>query len=496
MSISGRTIAKNVSVMMASQVITWSLGFLLTIFMPRYLGPAVVGQFSLAWSIWLIVATFATFGTDTYLIKEIARRPEQSATLLGTAMVLQFTLYMIGGAAAVIYLSFVETAVPFVLLCVAVACLLNVLSSGITATLQGLEVMEHISVANIVSKLVNTSLTLSLLFLGQGIYAIAAVSLLSAVVFMTILARALRRHSAITMRIDLGEMKNMLRASLPYLMVSLTIVVYLNVDMLVMASMVPAEVMGWYSTTANLFGTLMVVPSVFMTALFPSLSRTYADESDKFSRLAGKSFNLLFMASIPLGLGTVVIARSAVLLLYGPQFEPAASLLALMGIVLIFTYLNTLFGYLMISVDRPYVWSIVMVGGVVATIALDLILIPWAQQTYSNGAIGGGVSYLFVELGMTIVGILLLPRNTFTWNNVRTVVLALISGLVMFAACWWWRDSFLLIPILVGAVVYPAMILLLRAIPAEDMHLIRELGQHLFGRVRSRFGRPVQIGGD
>ena len=69
----GRTIAKNASVLMASQVITWGLTILLTIFLPRYLGVSAVGQFHLANSLWAIGAILASFGMDLLVTKEIAR---------------------------------------------------------------------------------------------------------------------------------------------------------------------------------------------------------------------------------------------------------------------------------------------------------------------------------------------------------------------------------------------------------------------------------------
>ena len=69
----GRTIAKNASVMMISQLVTWGLTIVLTIFLPRYLGAAALGQFHLANSLWAILAIAVTFGMEILLTKEIAR---------------------------------------------------------------------------------------------------------------------------------------------------------------------------------------------------------------------------------------------------------------------------------------------------------------------------------------------------------------------------------------------------------------------------------------
>jgi ABC-type glycerol-3-phosphate transport system permease component len=75
--------------------------------------------------------------------------------------------------------------------------------------------------------------------------------------------------------------------------------------------------------------------------------------------------------------------------------------LAVRGIVLIFAFLNTLIGLFMIATDRQKAWTIVLGAAVLATIPLDIVLIPWAQRTFANGALGGAVAYIFTEISMS-----------------------------------------------------------------------------------------------
>ena len=87
----GRTIAKNASVLLVSQVITWSLTLLMTLFLPRYLGVSAVGQFHLANSLWAIVAVLASFGMNTLVTKEIARDGSQLSKLISTSIFIRKT---------------------------------------------------------------------------------------------------------------------------------------------------------------------------------------------------------------------------------------------------------------------------------------------------------------------------------------------------------------------------------------------------------------------
>ena len=482
--------------MLGSQAITWMLSFLQTIFLPRYLGPTLVGQFYLAGAIWLLAATLATFGTDIHLTKQVARYPEQTSALLGTALLVRLALFLISSVVVAVYISTLQYSATFLILVglIGVFNLLMLVGGAFTAVLQGLELMEYISLANVVGKIVGTALTLACLFLGYGVYLVAIVSIIGMLVPVLIQFVALRRRYSLRLQLDRADAYAMLRAGAPYLVVSVTLVAYQQVDTLVMAALVDKQVIGWYSSVANLFGTLMFVPTIFTAVVFPSLTRTFANAPDTYTRLARKSFDLMFLMGIPIGLGLSVIADQIVSLLFGPAFAPAGIILSLLGIVAIFTYFSTLFGYLLIATDRTHRWTIVIVIGVIATVPLDLLLIPWCQQRYGNGAIGGALSYMLTEFAMAVAGIVLLPKRSLDWSNVRTAWLSFGAGLVMFGVCWWLRDFFLLVPIAVGGITYIGLIVLLRVVPKEDIALLGGMLQNVFGLFGVRVTAPVKVG--
>jgi hypothetical protein len=64
----------------------------------------------------------------------------------------------------------------------------------------------------------------------------------------------------------------------------------------------------------------------------------------------------------------------------------------------------------------------------------------------------------------------------------------------MVGVVWWWRDAFIAIPILLGAVTYLSLIALLRVVPAEDVALARNLGAQMINRIRRRRTKPVNAG--
>jgi O-antigen/teichoic acid export membrane protein len=494
--ISGKTIAKNVSVMMVSQLTTWGFAFIIAIFVPRYLGAQYVGMISISNSIWLIISMLLSFGMDTHLTKIVARHPEKAADLLSTSLILRTALFVIGCGLVALYamaMRYSATQIAVISLHSMYFLLLSY-SSAFTATFIGLERMEFISIANITNRALLTGLSLLVIFLDAGLYAIMAAGIITNFIACAILFVAFNRQYPMRFRVSLESTRSILADSSVYLVSGLAIVVYQQIDKPFISALVDTTTVGWYSTAMNLFGTSMFLPIVFSSVIFPALSRSYASGDAKLNIIAQRSFDLMFLLSVPVGLGLVVIGKPLVALLYGPAFAPSGGILMMLGVVVIFTYLNTILGQLLISTDRTSKWNVVIILAIVATLPIDYILVPWTHQVFGNGGLGGTLAFLVTEFGMVVAAILLLPPKTLQWSNVRTASLTLLSGLLMMATSWWFRETMLFVSIIIAAVTYITSVALLRIVPREDLLLIKDAVMGMFGRLRRSKDAPASIG--
>jgi predicted membrane channel-forming protein YqfA (hemolysin III family) len=129
----------------------------------------------------------------------------------------------------------------------------------------------------------------------------------------------------------------------------------------------------------------------------------------------------------------------------------------------------------------------------IATIPLDIVLVPWCQARFGNGAIGGSLAYTITELMMVVVGMRLLPAGALDKTNIWLSIRVLIAGLVMLAVVWTIRDLFIVIPIAVGGVVYVGLVILFRVVPEEDWVLLRSVAQKLLYRFRKHQSEPASL---
>lgn len=497
MSNTGTKVVKNASFLLISQVATWTFTLVLTVFLGRYLGAEQGGEYTIAYSIWTIVGVFITFGMDTLLTKEIARAPERTSELLGTSIVARVLLYICswGIVALYIYLRQFSAHMTILIGIVGIAQLFMQLYAATQAAFQGLELMQYISISSIASRLANTVLGITVLVLGYGVYGYAIITIVTVLTGLLLQLFYMRRYYTFKLGFNRHEMWKIMRAGLPYLVSGLGLVAYGQVDVLIISSLVDTTQVGWYGYASRLFSTFMFFPVIFSAAVFPALTRTYTSASNSLPTIMRKSFDLMLVLSIPIGLGLLVVANQLAVLLYGPDLAQVGPILGLMGIVLIPTYQNILLGQFLTSTDRQNAWTIVIIVATVLTIPLDILLVPWCQRIFGNGAMAGSLSFLITELGMVAVGIALLPKGSLSLANVGIGVRVLCAGLAMAAGAWWVRNLFIVVPVFVGAAIYIALILALRVLPSEDIALLKQFGQRGMQRLRRRGDAPATIEG-
>ncbi len=494
MSGNGKTIAKNFSVLMASQGITWILTLAMMLFLPRFLGATAIGQMALAQSIWAILATFISFGMDVFLLKEIARQPDKTPELFGTTIFVRIMLFLVslGIVTVYIHLAGYPATTIYIIYIVSISTLIGQLVAACQSPLNAMEVMQYSSIATIAERATSTILGISLLLLGYGVYAILIVGIFALLVNLVLQMMFLRRRYPLRISFHVKQAFGMLRRGLPYLGSSLALVFYIQVDIIIISFLVDERTIGWYGAADRLFGTLLFIPTIFISAVFPALSRLYTNAPDALPQVMRKSLDLMFLISVPIGLGLVVIANPLVLLLFGTEFSQSGPVLTTLGIVLILTYVNVLLGQFLISMDRQNQWTAIMLIATVLTVPLDLIFIPWCERIFANGAIGGALSFIVTELGMMIIGFILMPRGMLSRSNIWYAVRVVIAGLVMVGATWWSRNLLLFVPILIGMVSFTSMIALMRVVPREDIIFLKSLMQSV--RKRLPLGKTESVG--
>jgi O-antigen/teichoic acid export membrane protein len=473
------SIRRNVLHMLTSQLFTWVLATVLAMVVPRFLGPENQGGLRLAYSLWTIAGILMELGTSKFLQLEIARHPREGIRLVGPVLAIRTTVWVVSSLGLLAYALATTRGDTFVavIAIVGVGTLLSTSADAIGAAYIGMERMATPAMVAAITKAVNTVAVIVLLALGGGIYGVVVLGAVALGIGLVQIYWHFRQVARITFDGWRSHVGRIVKESTPFMLAGASLVVYQQIDVVVISWVAGDRDLGWYSTADVLVGSLLFPATVIVTTIFPTLGRLHTTDQEELQRLVRRVFSLLVLAGVPIGLGTMVVGKSFAPLLYGEEFRGTGSVLTTLGPMIILTFGTILFGTLALATGRGPLWVGVLFGAAALTIPLDLLLVPWASDRWDNGAIGGAISFVITEslqfaIGISIVAPYLLQRVTM-WRAVRI----LAAGGVMVACAWPFRDRFAAIPVAIGAMVYVAAVFALRVVGHEERHLLKRLAR-------------------
>ena len=476
-TVAGASVSRNLLHLMSSQLVTWTLTTLLMIMQPRFLGDTAMGQLRLAFSLWAIAQVFIGLGTSYYLTLEIARDRRRGMAMLVPIVMLRTIMWGIASITLGVFAALTETDVEFtgIMVLFGVMVLFITVSESIGAAFAGLELMSVPAIASIIARVIGTVASVIVLLAGGGPRAVMSVAVCTTFLGLVLLVRAIRPYITLETAGWWHTGSRAAKASSGFLAAAAILVVYQQIDTVVISLLVDREVLGWYGTADVLFGSLLFVPTIVTASIFPVLGRLHQDDQSQLIDLVGRTFRSLLLLGVPIGLGTMVVARNVAPLLFGEEFRPTGQVLFTLGPVIVLTFGTVLFGTVALATGRQAFWNLVMAAGALMTVPLDLVFVPWADRRYANGAIGGAMAYVVTESMMIVLGLWKVVPYLLGRTTVAQVGRVLVAGGLMFAASWPLRDQFILLPVVVAAAVYVGAALLLGAITEEERRMVSRL---------------------
>ena len=483
-----RSVGRNVAALMTSQAITWTLTTAVMWMVPRYLGPVSLGQIRIAMSIWAVAVVTADFGTSTLLTIEVSRRRPTVTALVRNVTRLRTVIFVmtLPFVGAFLVLGPYDRQTIVVAGIYGVASYFGLISTAYDAAMFGLREMGATARVDVLSKITLVMGTVFVLLVGWRIYGIALLAVVVSFSTMVLIVRSMRRVSIEAPTTTLLGGRALITATLPFLASSVTLVVYQQIDTVVMSLLVGEEAIGWYGVADVVFGSLLFVPVIIVRALFPEIADLHERSPGEVVGLLRRSFNSLLLLSIPIGVGTIVVAPSFVSLVYGEQFEESAVVLQVFGVVAIFMFQTILLGHYAVATNRASFWTGSMIVATVASVVLDIVLVPWADERFGNAAIAGPSAYVVTELFLFTIGIVVLAPGLMNRATTGRLVRVGTAGVAMWAASWPLRDMFFVVPGIVGVAVFGVCTLLLGTLDDDEWQIVNRVTGKLPQLLRRR----------
>jgi O-antigen/teichoic acid export membrane protein len=448
---------RNASFLLAGQAASAALSLVLTAFLGRWLGVADFGIYYLlmAWSAFAYVV--AEWGQCAYLLRETARRHEDSGKLLSGAMAFRILAALVAALATAIFVKLIgygdriEFLAPLAIMC----GLPLALSQTYGYIFRGHSRMDLDAAVIVAAKAFTATVTIPALILGGSLFAVIllqAVGGLGALLVAIFLARRIQLTARWP---EFGTLHELAKGGAPIALFFVVIAVQPFIDALVLAALVPPAVVGWYGAARNIMMLICAPAMILGTASFPELARV-SDSTSDLRRILRTSWRLLLGLGTLAGVGTFMFADLAVSIVYGRgDFEPAVAVLQVFAPILPLLFIDVLLGNAIIAVGKTKEMALVKAVAVAMSTGLAFLLIPLFQVHFGNGGIGLAVAFGSTEVLMLVAFLWLLPRGVIDLSGLLDVIRAAAAAVGTLALLWALPSmtAWLTVPVCVGAFI-------------------------------------------
>jgi O-antigen/teichoic acid export membrane protein len=445
--------------------------------MPRYFGDVNLGKFAAASFLVELLGIVSELGIGAYVVRETAQSDSRTARQIAlNAVVVRVALMGAGILVAVIAVQFLfDDAVTRMIFYVSLpAMALGSAYSSLAMSLRGLQQMTPLALADGLSRPIYTAIVVVLLVGGYGVVAVAAAAAVPAAIMLTMNARAFSKAAGLKGRIDLALCRTLVLGGIPFFAWQASLLIYGQVDVLMLSLMTTDAVVGWYSLAYRLISLPVFFPTIVIGAVYPAMAQAAKYSPESLKQLVWSALRVILLLTVPLALGTALLADRIIAFLgYPPEFESSIPLITILALHMPLVSMTTIAGTCLFALNSQWRWARVGLAAAMLNPLLNLPLISLTQDVFDNGAIGSAIATCITETVVFGFGLLVLPRTLFDRHNCLKVLRILAAGGLMTPAVWLTRDAdLLLVPVALGALVYLIAVFILRAGPLDDLRVI------------------------
>jgi O-antigen/teichoic acid export membrane protein len=439
-----------------------------SVFLLRHLGRDDFGRYGAIAALLGVVSGVSDAGLTAVGARELAlAQGEERARLLRNLVTLRLAITPIGIAAALVFalIAYDRTMVwgtllggVGVLLVNTQATMMMPLSVDLRlGAVTAFEVAKAALTFVVVALLVAAGSSL-LPFFG------AQIPVGAAVILLTPLAVPLRR--GLLPGYDREVARRLLREALP-LAVALTMnVIYFRVLMIMTSLLASKAATGLFATSFQVFAVLFSLPLLVLSSALPLLSVAGRDDDERLRFGLQKMTEVALAAAVVFVLVIVALAPMLIPLLGGDQYKGAGPVLQIQAFALIAVFVGQVGQLALVSLRRQSALAWANLSALAVVLVLGAIFIPlWGARGAASAAVVGEA-----VLAVVVFGFLhrTAPRVMPSLGLVPRIVAAAVPAfLVLLAPAPWEVD------LVLSLGVFAALAVVLRAIPFELVHALR-----------------------
>jgi O-antigen/teichoic acid export membrane protein len=346
----------------------------------RKLGEEQFGDFMFGLSLSTVLLLVAGLGMQELLGREVARDPRRADDLVGNIMVIKalmmaVLLVVIAGVVAAQGRS-LETAAAILIVSAGIG--FEYQAGTLYAVFDGRERQEYVATTLIVNRTATALMGIGAAVAGAGLVTIAVLftagSALGLVTAYWLMHRFVLQPSR---HVEPRRWPALIRASLPLGILGLLATASLRASVVFLGLLDAGSAdVGEYSAAYRLIEASMFIAAAFNAAALAWFSRQDGTGPVPLARGFGMAVKTVLALMLPIGLGLALFAKPVIDTLYGPDYAGAIAPLRILGALAVLWGINTTLVTVLVTRNRPDVYTVPALVALVPNVGLSIVLIP------------------------------------------------------------------------------------------------------------------------
>ncbi len=462
-----KKILRNIGFVSMGEAASSLLSYFLVIYIARLLGSEGLGIYSFAFAFVGLFALFYDFGISTFFVKEVSSSRKNIEKYFGNYASLKLIFCVIAMVLPMASILFLKRSldVSIIVFLASISLFFQNYSYVARNTFQAYQEMSYDAIVRISERVIAFALGLYVLSAGYGLTAFLLVlvfSNLASLIISIMLLKKIRVN--FSFKLDYSAWKGILKVSWPFWLSVVFIQIFYQVDTVMLSFMKGYEATGLYNAAYKLINAIAKIPWIIVAVLFPVMSELYSSVSkEPLKKVLEKGMHVMAIMSLPLIIGTMLLADRIIFFIYKDGFHDSAIVLQILIWTTIFVFLSNIIGWFLNAINMQKTFTYATGLSLAINIILNALLIP--RFSYIGASIA--------TLATTLINFLLLyyfnAKSGYHIGVLKLLIKPFASAVVMGIFIFFFGSRInLLLLVPVSGIIYLSSLALMGDIKRSD----------------------------
>jgi len=474
-----RKVAFNTAAQMIGKVAGIAVSLVTTAAIFRAFGVEGVGKYTTVFAFVGFFSVFSDFGLQWTLIRELSINKDHNKVFKNIfTFRLILALFVHALAFASVWFFKYPIDVKLGVGVITVAWFFTTISSTVVGVFLNNYRLDITVTAEFIGRVVILAIVTFLTKNGAGLNLIFFAYLVGNIINFLINLVLVRRFVEVGFAFDKKYWRYAIRQAIPIGIVLVFGFIYYKVDSLMLSMMKGMIDVGIYGTAYKLLEVLQVVPSMFLGAAFPLVTKYAVTKDPRVTSAFQKQFDFLMLLAVPIVLVTFMLASGIIAFIAGSKGGEfvSASTISILGHpitsviclkILIFSvginFISNLYSYMIVSLGKQKSMVLPTILFALLNVCLNLLLIP--RFSYFGAAIATLITEIVVSITTYAISkqFMVLPLEFLRFG--KTILAGVFTAVLIYFESKW---NFNLFIVLISAgCFYLALVIMFKAVPTD-----------------------------